>query len=63
MTAPQDTNPPESGGVKGLAMTYAEAIAIRSAQLSGKPVADDDAQVALLVIALAMQRKPRARKP
>ena len=56
-------------------MTYAEAIAIRSAQLSGKPVADDDAQVALLVIALAvrnaksgrqtraMPRKPRARKP
>ena len=44
-------------------MTYAEAIAIRSAQLSGKPVADDDAQVALLMIALAMQRKPRARKP
>lgn len=63
MTDPQDTNPPESGGVKGPAMSYPEAIAIRSAQLSGKPVADDDAQVALLVIALAMQRNPRARMP
>ena len=35
-------------------MTHTEAIAIRSAQLAGQPVTDDDAQVALLVIALAV---------